>query len=177
MRVKSRLTPAWLRRLIDRVRGRDAPRRDRRRGGSDDPAARAAARAKRAAGRRGEALAARHLRRELGFHVVARNWCSPHDRRDELDLVARDGDVLVFVEVKTRVLGALVPGFYAVNRRKKRVVRRTARAYLAGLARRPQTVRFDVVEVELPERGGRGRPIVRHFAGIGLFAKHFESNG
>ena len=65
------------------------------------------------AGGRGEQLAAAWLQRERGFTIVARNWRSPRDRRDELDLVARDGEALVFVEVKTRGADALVPGFNA----------------------------------------------------------------
>lgn len=172
MRVKSWRLSQWLRWLGGAGRRRaPASRGGKRRGAGRD------ADEKKAAGRRGERLAARHLRRELGFRIVARNWCSPRDLRDELDLVARDGDALVFIEVKTRMAGALVPGLFAVNRRKKRVVRRAARAYLTGLERKPRTVRFDVVEVELPERGVRGTPTVRHFAGIGLFAKHFEPDG
>ena len=54
------------------------------------------------AGETGEQLAAAFLRRERGYRIVARNWRSPRDRRAEVDLVCRDGDVLVFVEVKTR---------------------------------------------------------------------------
>ena len=75
---------------------------------------------------------------------------APRDRRDELDLVCRDGAVLVFVEVKARSAGSLVPGVYTVNARKKRVLRRTAEAYLAGLRDPPRTFRLDVVEVVLP---------------------------
>jgi len=54
------------------------------------------------AGERGEQLASEYLQREHGFRLVACNWRNPRDRRDELDLVARDREVLVFVEVKTR---------------------------------------------------------------------------
>ena len=85
------------------------------------------------AGDRGERLAAEWLERERGFRIVARNWRSPHDRRDELDVIAREGEALVFVEVKTRAADALVPGYYAVDERKKRVVRRAAAAYRRGL--------------------------------------------
>ncbi|MBI5766746.1 MAG: YraN family protein [Verrucomicrobia bacterium] len=126
------------------------------------------------AGARGERLAADWLVRERGFRIVARNWRSPRDRRDELDLVARDGDVLVFVEVKTRGADALVPGFHAVDARKKRVLRRAAEAYLAGLRVKPQTVRCDVVEVELPVAGAVGDAVVRHFENVELFPKHFR---
>ena len=126
------------------------------------------------AGVRGEKVAAAWLQRERGFVIVARNWRSPHDRRDEIDLVARDGEALVFIEVKTRAPGALVPGIYAVDARKKSVLLRAARSYLAGLRAKPRTVRLDVVEVELPADGGAGEPQIRHFEHVALFPKHFE---
>ncbi len=120
-------------------------------------------------GARAERLAAAWLRRERGFAIVARNWRSPRDRRDELDLVCRDGEVLVFVEVKARGAGALVPGYFAVDARKKRALRRAARSYLMRLPQRPATHRFDVVEVELPADARCGSPLVRHFENVALF--------
>jgi putative endonuclease len=130
------------------------------------------------AGERGERLAAAWLRRHRGFRIVARNWRSPVDRRDELDLVARDGEVLVFVEVKARAANALVTGRHAVDRRKKAVLRRAIKAYLAGLRVRPRTVRFDLVEVALPSAtrpaDGVAGPEVRHFANIPLFPRHWH---
>jgi putative endonuclease len=127
-----------------------------------------------AAGARGEKLAAAWLQRERGFAIVARNWRSPRDRRDELDLVCRDGEAFVFVEVKTRTADALVPGVYAVDDRKKRVLRRAADAYLAGLRAKPRTVRLDVVEVALPANGATGEPQILHFENVALFPKHFQ---
>jgi putative endonuclease len=129
------------------------------------------------AGARGERLAADFLRREKDFAIIARNWRSPRDRRDELDLVCRDGEALVFVEVKTRAAAALVQGFDAIDERKRRVVRRTAEDYLARLRPdvRPRTIRFDVVEVALPAAGDGGTPEVRHFENVPLFAKHFRA--
>ncbi|MCW5550108.1 MAG: YraN family protein [Opitutaceae bacterium] len=125
------------------------------------------------AGTRGEALAADFLRGERGFTVVARNWRNPRDRRDEIDLVCRDGDILVFVEVKTRSADALVPGVYAVNRRKRRVLLRACTAYLRQLRPAPRTFRFDVVEVGLPADAS-APPRVLHFANLPLFPKHFR---
>ena len=127
------------------------------------------------AGDRGERLAAEWLRRERGFAVVARNWRSPRDRRDELDLVCRDGDALVFVEVKTRAAGALVPGYFAVDDRKKRVLRRASAAYLARLREAPRTFRFDIVEVTMPAVGAATAPEVRHFENVPLFPKNFRA--
>lgn len=132
----------------------------------------------------GERWAADWLQRERGFVVVARNWRNPRDRRDELDLVCRDGAVLVFVEVKARSAGSLVPGVYTVNARKKRVLRRTAEAYLAGLRESPRTFRLDVVEVILPGKDpGKGRSggvrisaaeAILHFENVPLFPKYFR---
>jgi len=129
------------------------------------------------AGADGEQQAAAWLRRERGFTIVARNWRNPRDRREEIDLVCRDGAVLVFVEVKARAAGALVPGYYAVDGRKKRVLRRAIAAYLRRLAGKPHTFRFDVVEVSqfeaAPEAGSAGRSEIRHFENVPLFSKHF----
>jgi putative endonuclease len=122
------------------------------------------------AGRNGEAKAARFLRRKSGFKLVARNWRNPRDRREEIDLIARDGAVLVFVEVKARAAGARVPGYYAVDWRKRRALRRACRAYLALLRPKPRTFRLDIVEVELAP----GEPVIRHFRNIPLFPKHFR---
>ncbi len=120
----------------------------------------------------GERLAARWLQRERGFTTVARNWRSPHDRRDELDLVCRDRDVLVFVEVKSRAAGALVPGYFAVGARKKRVMLRAAESYLAGMRPRPRTFRCDVVEIITHADAS---PEVLHFENVPLFRKTFRA--
>jgi putative endonuclease len=125
------------------------------------------------AGAQGERVAAEWLRRERGFTIVSRNWRSPHDRRDEIDLVCRDGEALVFVEVKTRAAAALVSGFHAVDARKKRVLRRAAKAYLAGLPDRPLTYRLDVVEV-VRFTGSGVPPEVAHFENVPLFESGFR---
>lgn len=98
-------------------------------------------------GAAGERCAADFLQHHHGYEIVTRNWHSPGDKRDEIDLVCRDGDVLVFVEVKTRPATALVRGFLTVDRRKQQALRRAIHAYLGHLRTRPQTYRLDVVEV------------------------------
>lgn len=118
-------------------------------------------------GLRGERAAADHLRRENGYTILRRNW---RHGRDEIDLVARDGEVLVFVEVKTRAAHARVGGYEAVDRRKKRALLRASRAYIAELRDKPRTFRFDIVEVEHRD-GVLGA--VRHFANVPLFPKGF----
>ncbi|MBC8009154.1 MAG: YraN family protein [Burkholderiales bacterium] len=106
------------------------------------------------AGADGERAAEVHLR-AAGLRVVARNWRNPDDQREELDLVCIDpaprgsggGDVLVFVEVKARVAGSRVGGYQAVDKRKKAVLLRVCRAYLARLRPPARHFRFDIVEV------------------------------
>ncbi len=123
-----------------------------------------------AAGVRGEQAAADFLQARQGFVIVARNWHSPRDRRDEIDLVCRDGEVLVFVEVKARAEGALVSGFQSVDERKKRALRRAVQAYLAELQPAPRTFRLDIVEVTL---SGRLPPQVMHYENAPLFPKGY----
>ncbi len=123
----------------------------------------------RASGARGEDLAERHLR-ERGFSIVARNWRSPRDGRLEIDLVCRDGPALVFVEVKARSADARVPGYHAIDARKRRALRRAIGSYLGRLRPAPPTFRFDVVEISW--RGTA--PQILHFENIPLFSKHYR---
>jgi putative endonuclease len=125
------------------------------------------------AGERGERLAADWLRREKNFSIVVRNWRNPADRREEIDLVARDGEVLVFIEVKTRAADARVPGYHAVDARKKRVLRRAVGTYLAQLRVKPRTFRLDIVEVAQPA-DPKAAPEILHFENVPLFPKHFQ---
>jgi putative endonuclease len=122
-------------------------------------------------GAAGERLAAEFLHGRQGYTIVARNWRNPRDQREEIDLVCRDGDVLVFVEVKARPATALVPGYYAINRRKKKVLRRAIHAYLTQLRTRPRTFRFDVVEVVTSTKTP---PQVLHFQNAPLFPKGYH---
>jgi putative endonuclease len=122
------------------------------------------------AGSRGEQAAADFLCGRQGYAIVTRNWRSPRDRRDEIDLVCRDGEVLVFVEVKARAEGARVSGYLAVDERKKRALRRAVQAYLAQLVPAPRTFRFDIVEVTLSQRLPAQ---VMHYENAPLFPKGY----
>lgn len=122
------------------------------------------------AGARGEQAAADYLQARHGFSIVTRNWRSPRDRRDEIDLVCRDGKVLVFVEVKARAEGALVSGYQAVNERKRRALRRAVHAYLGALPAPPRTFRCDIAEVTLSDR----LPVqVMHYENVPLFPEGY----
>jgi putative endonuclease len=104
--------------------------------------------AKDALGKYGEELAARHFV-GAGFTVLARNWRCPVG---EIDIVARDGDVLVIAEVKTRRSTAYGTPAEAITRRKVDKLRELA---LMWLREHPggASVRFDVVSVLLPKSG------------------------
>lgn len=104
---------------------------------------------RRALGRRGEEAAERLLK-ERGFAIIARNV---RFRIGEIDLVAREGDVLVFVEVKTRKAGGLASGFESIGPGKRRRLVRAARHWIARNGLPPGGARFDAVSVEV-ERDG-----------------------
>jgi putative endonuclease len=101
-------------------------------------------------GRVGEAAAARFLERR-GLVILARNLRS---RLGEIDLVARDGSTLVFVEVKTRRGGTGDPPQAAVDARKRARLSRLALGYLAARRLGERSCRFDVVGVSVdgPDR-------------------------
>ena len=119
-------------------------------------------------------MAAEWLTRERKFSIVARNWRNPHDRREEIDLICHDGEVLVFVEVKARAAAALVSGYHAIDQRKKRVLRRASESYLRQLRAKPHTFRFDVVEVSFAPPGTPAADEILHFENVPLFTKHFR---
>jgi putative endonuclease len=101
-------------------------------------------------GKWGEDLAVHHLE-AAGYEVLARNW---RCRDGELDVVVRHGDVLCFVEVKTRSSVAFGHPAEAVGPRKAARMRRLAGRWLAE--NRPggwSGVRFDVVSVLRTDRG------------------------
>ncbi len=100
-----------------------------------------------AAGRRGEDLAHRFLRRQ-GYTIVARNYrLSSGDA--EADLIAREGEDLVIVEVKTRASADFGPPERAVNPEKQRHLIRVAREYARKTDTPWERVRFDVVSIIL----------------------------
>jgi putative endonuclease len=98
-----------------------------------------------ALGRRGEDLAHRYLRRQ-GFTIVARNYSLPTGDA-EVDLIAREGEDLVMVEVKTRESAQHGPPDRAVGPDKQRHLVRVAREYTRSNDISWASVRFDVVTV------------------------------
>ncbi|MBZ5522024.1 MAG: YraN family protein [Acidobacteriia bacterium] len=97
-------------------------------------------------GRRGEEEAYFHLRRQ-GYVIVARNYRTPR-HRSELDMIGWDGEVLCFIEVKTRTARGLYPAESAVDAEKQRDLSKIARSFLRKTPGRPPS-RFDIVSVYL----------------------------
>ena len=106
-------------------------------------------------GRLGERAAKRHLQR-LGLKFLTANFRGP---RGEIDLIFREGDCLVFVEVKTRSSEEWSRPASAVDARKRRLISQTALDYLKLLHHPQVKVRFDIVEVLLSDGAVRE---VRH---------------
>lgn len=96
-----------------------------------------------AAGGEAEDAAARFLSRH-GLRVIARNY---RTRLGEIDLIARDGATLVFVEVRLRSSEAFGGAAGSIGPRKQRRIAAAARRYLARLADEP-ACRFDVITLE-----------------------------
>jgi putative endonuclease len=96
-------------------------------------------------GRRGEDLAHRHLRAK-GFVVVARNWRPPQGG-GEIDIVAWEGDWLVFVEVKTRTSAQWSAPERDIDAEKINTLRRAARDYVRRANADESRVRFDAILV------------------------------
>ena len=119
-----------------------------------------AAARKRRLGERGETIAARHLTR-CGMVLLDRNWrCDA----GEIDLVLRDGHVLVICEVKTRTSIDYGAPLEAIDRRKVDRLRRLAARWLRVHDCHPEDVRIDMVGVLAPP----GRPVeVEHVEGVG----------
>lgn len=106
-------------------------------------------------GWRGETLAAKYLRAK-GYRILLRNYDAGGA---EIDIVALDGDTLVFVEVKTRESEDIASPEDQVNLHKQRQITKAARRYIAHYKTPPRT-RLDVVAIVWP---AVGEPIIRHY--------------
>jgi putative endonuclease len=104
-----------------------------------------------AVGRLGEDLAHRFLQAH-GYQVVGRNWRSQQDSGDEVDLIARDGELFVFVEVKTRTTDTDAAPDRAIDADKLRAWRRVARNYLFRAGRPDAPCRLDLINIVLEPR-------------------------
>jgi putative endonuclease len=106
-------------------------------------------------GKAGEDLACRELERR-GYAIVARRW---RQRMGEIDIIARDGETLVFVEVKARDGRSFGAPAEAVSPCKQRRIVQLATLYVARNGGADCRCRFDVVSVDV----GAGAPVVQVF--------------
>jgi len=112
-----------------------------------------------ATGIAGEDAAFFHLRRN-GYIVVARRWSSG-DVPGDVDLIAWQGQLLCFIEVKTRTAHDMSPAEVAVDAHKRGILRRLARRYTRQLPQQTMpAVRFDVISVYLVSEV---EPEITHF--------------
>ena len=100
-------------------------------------------------GRRGEKCAARALRRQ-GYKIITRNYRTP---LGEIDIIAQDGETLVFIEVKTRRKNDPIPPEASVNHKKQKHIHRVAQIYLKEKNLPYETnCRIDVISITIPNK-------------------------
>ena len=96
-------------------------------------------------GKKGENLALKTIR-NMGYQDIVQNY---RCRLGEIDLIARDGDTLVFLEIKTRRTGSTADAKEAVNARKRRQISKVALNYMKTNNCENTRARFDVVAISL----------------------------
>jgi len=133
-------------------------------------------------GELGEELAARFLERN-GYRIVLANFKAPIGRNSrgvsvsgEIDLIALDGEVLCFVEVKTRSSDVFASPLAAVDVRKQRQITRTAKMYRKVFGLREVKYRFDVASIVLNDKAKPKIEIFKNFWNENKFRKKFWMN-
>ncbi len=106
-----------------------------------------------ALGRKGEDLAAQHLE-SLSYTILERNWRTKGIRQ-EIDIIAQDGDTIVFVEVKTARTKNFGDPLSWITPRKCAAIVTAAQAFLAGWHQSNCDYRFDAVTVGPPDASGK----------------------
>src|SRR5690348_12865146 len=121
-------------------------------------------------GERGEAVALDYLKRRAGYEIVATNFLVPLGRgltgqklTGEIDIIAYDGETLVFVEVKTRSSDQFIAPERAVDLRKQRQIARAARRYRRLMNVAGEAYRYDVVTVVARAGGAQVELLRRYF--------------
>lgn len=109
-------------------------------------------------GKRGEGLAQDFLRKK-GYKIVATNYHSPFG---EIDLIARDKESLVFIEVKTRTSDDFGPPQLAVTVKKQKQLIKSALLYLKQHHLYQQDCRFDIVAINLAKDGDRSIELIKN---------------
>lgn len=102
-------------------------------------------------GKKGEDIAVAHLKK-LGYKIIIRNY---RGRLGEIDIIARDKDTLVFIEVKTRKTEEFGNPKEEVTRRKRHQISKVALEYLKRSGLSSVKARFDVVAIKLDRDSNR----------------------
>ena len=117
----------------------------------------------------GESYAAAYLD-QIGYRLVAANFTLPVGRNlrgaiinAEIDLIAYDGDMLCFIEVKTRSSDWFAPPEVNVDLRKRRQITRAARVYRQMLGIEKEPHRYDVVTVIINDDSTPQIELLRNF--------------
>ncbi|MEA2020700.1 MAG: YraN family protein [Patescibacteria group bacterium] len=98
-------------------------------------------------GARGENLAEKYLKKR-GYQIIERNW--QYKGRGEIDIIARDKDTLVFVEVRVRGPNSYQTPQESVTSEKLHVLKRTAQIYQKVQSKEKEPLRIDLVAVTYP---------------------------
>jgi putative endonuclease len=123
-----------------------------------------------ATGEWGERVAQRYLEKRAGMRLLDRRWRHGHG---ELDLIMRQGGVMVFVEVRVRTAeDNPLAAYQSIGRSKWRVLRQTACAYLRACPWRPEAARFDVVGIR--RRADGQFHDLEHWENVGTFGGRFR---
>lgn len=92
----------------------------------------------------GEKLAVKHLKKKK-YKILEKNYKT---KAGEIDIIAKENNSLVFVEVKSRAFDPIVSGSYAVDQKKRLHIFKTASIYIKQ-SKSPLQPRFDIIEVEI----------------------------
>ena len=104
-------------------------------------------------GKLGEDLAVQYLT-DKGYEILERNW---HNIHKEIDIIAKDGEELVIVEVKARQTDEYGEPDIAVTKKKQRMLIAAANAYILNKGLDMET-RFDIVSIIFKD----GEPVIEH---------------
>jgi putative endonuclease len=115
-------------------------------------------------GQQSESVAAAALKRK-GYKIIERNY---RTRTGEIDIIAKDGDVIVFVEVKARQSTRYGNPKQAVTRLKQQKIAKAALTYLKATGQLDQRARFDVVAIQPAENGPAVEIVKNAFQLIGI---------
>lgn len=118
-------------------------------------------------GKKGERIAKEFLKKK-GYSILKENYRTPFG---EIDIIAREKDVLVFVEVKTRTDLTFGSPFEAVNERKKEKTKKVALSFMKGL-KKECPARFDVLSINVED----GKEKIEHI-GMRLRSERKDGGG